>query len=440
MFSRNGEDSPLTYKECHLWSNGKIHSARLFEHRVIYLEDGTRGLPLVMTGQHSLYGRGSPGLQCQWALNMIDGIVGFVENTKSFLLNHLPHDVAVIKEIATLVALTSIWDREQLSIRQASTSYRETAKSLGHDISKISVSKATVYRARAICRSKMAKKIEETLFENPPHFVLHWDSKLLPSVAHGSVKTLEDIVAVLVTRKDFEHLLGVPTLKDTGEQMAEVVIREVDRFGLRDNIIGLSFDTTVSNTGLIQRACTRIEREFGLILLRLPCHHHTHGLILKGVFEECCGIPSIGPGIQIFRKFQGLWSSLDKKSYTTMLDEESPVQGFLEERRVKMVNYTQNVLKDGRHPKEDYKELLQLSLLYLGGWSKNDFSFRIAGALRLARWMAKAIYALKIVLFTKQLNIPHRELKGMKRVAHFVRLIYIRFWHEALVSQMGSKE
>ena len=68
----------------------------------------------------------------------------------------------------------------------------------------------------------MAKKIEESLFENPPHLVLHWDSKLLPSVAHGSVKTLEDRVAVLVTGKDFEHLLGVPVaLKGTGEQMAD---------------------------------------------------------------------------------------------------------------------------------------------------------------------------------------------------------------------------
>ncbi|GBM72946.1 hypothetical protein AVEN_124126-1 [Araneus ventricosus] len=122
-----------------------------------------------------------------------------------------------------------------------------------------------------------------------------------------------------------------------------------------------------------------------------------------------------------------------------MLDEERPVKGFLEEQRVKMVNYIQNVLKDGSHLTEDFKELLQLSLLYLGGWSENDFSFRIAGALHQARWVAKAIYALKIALFTKQLNIPQQELKGMKRVAHFVSLIYVRFWHEAIVSQWAPK-
>ncbi|GBM99756.1 hypothetical protein AVEN_268025-1 [Araneus ventricosus] len=53
--------------------------------------------------------------------------------------------------------------------------------------------------------------------------------------------------------------------------------------------------------------------------------------------------------------------------------------------------------------------------------------------------MAKAIYALKIVLFTKQLNISQRELKGMKRVAHFVSLIYVRFWHEAILSRWAPK-
>ncbi|GBN42947.1 Vitellogenin receptor [Araneus ventricosus] len=164
--------------------------------------------------------------------------------------------------------LTSTWDLEQLSIRPESTSFIETSKSLRND-----VSPATIYQARAIKRSKMPKKIEETIFANPPHLVLHWNSKMLPSVAHGSVKSLEDRVAVLVTVKDFEHFFGVPVaLKCTGEQMAEVVIQEVVRFGLRDNIIGLS----ASNTGLIQGACTRIEREFGRTLLWLACRHHTH--------------------------------------------------------------------------------------------------------------------------------------------------------------------
>ncbi len=37
-------------------------------------------------------------------------------------------------------------------------------------------------------------------------------------------------------------------LKCTGKQMAEVVIRGVDRFGLRDNIISIYFDIAEFNT------------------------------------------------------------------------------------------------------------------------------------------------------------------------------------------------
>ncbi|CAH1108377.1 unnamed protein product [Psylliodes chrysocephalus] len=37
------------------------------------------------------------------------------------------------------------------------------------------------------------------------------------------------------------------------------------------------------------------------------------------------------------------------------------------------------------------------------------------------------------------LNMSQRKLKEMKRVAHFISLIYVRFWHEAIVSQWAPK-
>ncbi|CAH1100911.1 unnamed protein product [Psylliodes chrysocephalus] len=143
--------------------------------------------------------------------------------------------------------LTSTWNQEQFYSRQASTSFVVTAKSLGHDVSKIFVSPSIVYQARVVNRRKMARKIKK----NPPPWVLHWERKLLPSVAHGNVKTLEDRVAILVTGKNFEQLFGLLVAqKGTGEQMAEVVIRVVHQFEL-SNIIDMYFDTTSSNTGLI---------------------------------------------------------------------------------------------------------------------------------------------------------------------------------------------
>ena len=51
--------------------------------------------------------------------------------------------------------------------------------------------------------------------------------------------------------------------------------------------------------------------------------------------------------------------------------------------------------------REDYHQFIQLALVYLGfdeGDDREVISFPRPGALHKARWMAKLIYSLKIVL------------------------------------------
>ena len=78
----------------------------------------------------------------------------------------------------------------------------------------------------------------------------------------------------------------------------------------------------------------------------------------------CFNLPSNGSGIQFIGEFQRLWATLGKKSYVTMLDEETSVQGFLEEKHVTMLNFIQNVLKDESHKtKELNRSKMQKSRL-----------------------------------------------------------------------------
>lgn len=70
-----------------------------------------------------------------------------------------------------------------------------------------------------------------------------------------------------------------------------------------------------------------------------------------------------------------------------------------ESQRLKMIDFLRRVIYDGAHPRENYLELFQLSLVYLGGWSGDLPRFRAPGAYHRARWMAKAIYILKIAMF-----------------------------------------
>ena len=89
--------------------------------------------------------------------------------------------------------------------------------------------------------------------------VLHWDGNLFPSIADG--KSLEERIAVLITGEDTEELLGVPVSPDgTGAQVADTVMNMVREAHLEERIIGIGFDATASNTGIVQGACVRLER------------------------------------------------------------------------------------------------------------------------------------------------------------------------------------
>src|SRR5678815_2779975 len=83
------------------------------------------------------------------------------------------------------------------------------------------------------------------------------------------------------------------------------------------------------------------------------------------------------------------------------------------------------------HPRDDYKELLELTVVYLCGNFEKRFSFRKPGALHRARWMARIIYSLKIVLFRSQFNMKEQEAAAMTRFANFAVRFYVPNWFSA---------
>lgn len=45
-----------------------------------------------------------------------------------------------------------------------------------------------------------------------------------------------------------------------------------------------------------------------------------------------------------------------------------------------------------------------------------------------ARWMAKAIYSLKIFIFRDEFKLTNREIRDLRQVCIFVILIYLKLW------------
>ena len=169
--------------------------------------------------------------------------------------------------------------------------------------------------------------------------------------------------------------------------MAEVVLDELEKADLHDKIIGLSFDTTASNTGMFQGACMRIEQDLDKDLLWLACRHHVSEVILRDVFMECVG-PSSGPDIPLFRRFRETWKLYETTKRSSILSNvaalNDPVIAGL---RNKAIRFLQGAL-EGDDPRADHEELIRLSLVFLG---VDDGKPQRPGAVHHARWIAKAI-------------------------------------------------
>jgi len=102
-----------------------------------------------------------------------------------------------------------------------------------------------------------------------------------------------------------------------------------------------------------------------------------------------------------------------------------------------MVNYRKVAMEESQ-PTEDFEEFVKLCIIFLGGADPAEVCFRAPVAFRQARWIAKAIYSLKMFLFQHQFTLTTKEKHSVKELALFVRLIYNQFWHEAPLGRKAS--
>ena len=291
----------------------------------------------------------------------------------------------------------------------------------------------TKHQRKSECIS-VATEDMATFSMNAP-FLLHWDGKLLPNIVDGKDKV--DRIAILISSGGIEKLLAVPMIpRGTGKAQAEVCLKTLDEWGLKNQLRGLVFDTTASNTGLVSGACTLIEEAVNRPLLWVACRHHIYEVILADVFTHVLGASS-GPDIPVFKRLRSQWPSIDKTKFTVPSDDL--FIGSLGELRDEMTAFYTTALEKGSFPRDDYAELLHLSLVFLGGVPNRTIEFRAPGALNHARWMAKAIYSLKIYLFREQIKLTSREQEGLGSICQFVALLYAKYWHKTPLATQAAR-
>ena len=92
-----------------------------------------------------------------------------------------------------------------------------------------------------------------------------------------------------------------------------------------------------------------------------------------------------------------------------------------------MLKWGEEELKKKTFPRDDYKELLELVVVGLGG-KVEDFVFKLPGPDHHARWMAKGLYNSKMKLLSKVFKLSAEEQRQVDQLSEFVWLFYAKLW------------
>lgn len=292
--------------------------------------------------------------------------------------------------------VSSALDRCNISNTKAMHILNAVAKTLNLD-SKTTVVSVSSIRRRRISNRIAAANALKINFQNmaKPRLLIHWDGKLLPDLVGREVV---DRIAILVSGDNMEQLLAVPKLlQGTGSATAASIKSVLDDWNVGSDVVGFCFDTTAANTGKISGTCILLQDLLKKNLLFMACRHHINEIILEKAFEMTYG-PSSGPEITIFKRFQKSWSGISQSNFrsyeiSTTANEKLSVDIIQETIKFCTYHVTQ------KQPREDYKELLNLTIIFLGGVPPGGVRFRAPAGLHRARWMARLIYSFKLFIF-----------------------------------------
>lgn len=86
-------------------------------------------------------------------------------------------------------------------------------------------------------------------------------------------------------------------------------------------VLGVVYDTTASNTGILRGAVGILERLMKRAILKLPCRRHVIELVPKRVLTVVTGKGSSSPGDELFERFRSNWNNIKPNlDYTTLGD------------------------------------------------------------------------------------------------------------------------
>ena len=289
------------------------------------------------------------------------------------------------------------------------------------------MSKSNVHRISTKVVQEAAKGAREKIKSKKDScMILHFDGKIVKEYTKGK-KLTRDRIAVSVNCEGENMLLGIPPcVNSTGESQTDVIVEILESYGLKDEIKGIVFDTTASNTGKDKGVCKRINEYLQRPMLHLACRHHVYECHIKNVSKMFR--PTSGPEHPLFKKL------LDE--FPNIVVDQSKLCKFeygqnsqLDEAAKESLSVCSRILGEEKLPRGDYIELAELVKFYLSP-NDDELQIRQPGAVHHARFMSQSIYYLKLKILSQHTNI-HTSATNKKEIdsmAEFIALYYAKWF------------
>lgn len=283
------------------------------------------------------------------------------------------------------------------------------------------LSKTSIHCQITEFRTIQRKRLLTSLKESASRIILQFDCKSFARINARHVGNTE--------RGDVPLSL-FPIINHTGAVCADAIIQSLLQHRLEKRVVGLVCDTEKTNTGQYNGVCALIEWHLKTDLLHLLCRHHIFEVILKDVYTHLIE-ESSAARMTTFDVLIDNWDAIKNTGFASAPFEfrfDYPLLRRLTKKAIATIknhDRSENI-------RDDYAELNDLVLKFLGVHTGRPF--KVPGATNNARWMARAIYALKMYLFRHHLDLDENTTMALELFCIFVAVIYTKYWNRCSIA------
>lgn len=298
----------------------------------------------------------------------------------------------------------------------------------GANPNNFAVSKSALWKRMTKIRANKRNQLFEELASTNGKVVIQFDGKSCAKLNERHIGKDERLIIVCHTEQK-DYALGLfPIPSKRGAAISGKVTDAIHEHDLEDRVVAMVADTEAPNTGPNIGACVLIEEDLDRELIHLMCRHHSFERILEAAFVQCFG-PSSAPRIDIFDILNQNWAEIKNGGYIyNPIEREKLNSSPLKKQLAENAKSILLIHANHNHFRKDYAELIDLALKFLG--VNTGKTFKVPGATSNARWMARAIYALKTYLFRVTLELSQDSIIALERFCLFVASVYVKFWDQ----------